>query len=92
MELDRFTRAYAHLKDNIGLFKDADLERFPCSDLDTNSAWLTQVGLAAELGRWFQLLCLRPDLRWPSAKRCTGGPGSPQVARPLRPANHAAGA
>ncbi len=42
---------------------DAGLERFPFTDFDANSAWLAQVGFAADLVRWFQLLCLRGDLR-----------------------------
>ena len=63
VELDRFMRAHAHVEDHIGRLKDAGLERFPFSNFDANSAWLAQVGFAADLVRWFQLLCLRSDLR-----------------------------
>ena len=51
------------MEDHIGCLKDARLERCPFSDFDANSAWLAQVGFAADLVRWFQLLCLRSDLR-----------------------------
>ena len=62
VELDRFMRAPAHLEDHIGRLKDSGLERFPFTDFGANSAWPAQVGFAADLVRWFQLLCLRCDL------------------------------
>jgi hypothetical protein len=63
VELDRFMRAHAHVEDHIGRLKDSGLERFPFTDFAANSAWLAAVGFAADLVRWFQLLCLRGDLR-----------------------------
>ena len=32
--------------------------RFPFTDLDANRAWMALVCFAADLVRWFQLLCL----------------------------------
>jgi hypothetical protein len=63
VELDRFMRDRAHVEDHIGRLKDSGLERFPFTDFVANSAWLAAVGFAADLVRWFQLLCLRGDLR-----------------------------
>jgi hypothetical protein len=63
VELDRFMRAHAHVEDHIGRLKDSGLERFPFTDFHANSAWLAAVGISADLVRWFQLLCLRGDLR-----------------------------
>ena len=68
VELDRFMWAYAHVDDQIGRLKDAGLERFPSSDFDANSAWLARADFAADLARWFQLLCLRDDLRQAESK------------------------
>lgn len=63
VELDRFMRAHAHVEDHIGRLKDSGLERFPFTDFAANCAWLTTVGFAADLVRWFQKLCLRGDLQ-----------------------------
>ncbi len=60
--LDVFMRAHAHVEDHIGRLKDAGLERFPFCDLAANRAWLAIVCFAADLVRWFQLLCLRGHL------------------------------
>ncbi len=56
--LDAFMRAHAHVEDHIGRLKDSGLERFPFSGLEANRAWLFLVAAAADLVRWFQLLCL----------------------------------
>jgi hypothetical protein len=58
VERDRFMRAHAHVEDHIGRLKDSGLLRFPFADLDANQAWLAEVCFAADLVRWFQLLCL----------------------------------
>jgi hypothetical protein len=71
-ELDLAMRAHAHVEDHIGRLKDSGLCRFPFSNLAANRSWLVLVALAADLVRWFQLLCLdgglakaRPKaLRW----------------------------
>ena len=55
---DVFMRGHAHVEDHIGRLKDAGLERFPFCDLDANRAWVAVVCFAADLVRWFQLLCL----------------------------------
>lgn len=70
--LDATMRAHAHVEQHIARLKDSGLCRFPFTNYDANQAWLMTVTLAADLLRWFQLLCLtgpwtnaRPKaLRW----------------------------
>lgn len=56
--LDVFHRAHAHVEDHIERLKDSGLCRMPFTDLEANRAWLAEVCMAADLVRWFQLLCL----------------------------------
>ncbi|HET9848682.1 MAG TPA: IS1380 family transposase [Candidatus Dormibacteraeota bacterium] len=58
VELDRFMRAHAHVEDHIARLKDSGLQRFPFVSFEANCAWLAVVCFAADLVRWFQLLCL----------------------------------
>jgi hypothetical protein len=58
VELDVHMRAHARVEDHIRRLKASGLERLPFSDLDANQAWLAVVCFAADLVRWFQLLCL----------------------------------
>lgn len=51
-------RAHAHVEDHIRRLKESGLERFPFADLDANRAWMAVVCFAADLVRWFQLLCV----------------------------------
>jgi len=60
--LDADMRAHAHVEDHIGRLKASGLERFPFANLDANRAWMATVCLAADLVRWFQLLCLTGPL------------------------------
>jgi len=70
--LDAFIRAHAHVEEHISRLKDSGLCRFPISNLEANRNWLMVLAAAADLVRWFQLLCLdgalsraRPkQLRW----------------------------
>lgn len=70
--LDATMRAHAHVEQHIERLKDSGLCRFPFANFDANQAWLMTVALAADLLRWFQLVCLngtwtnaRPKtLRW----------------------------
>ena len=55
-------RAHAHVEDHIERLKDSGLLRFPFTDLEANRAWLAEVVFAADLVRWFQLLCLAGTL------------------------------
>ena len=57
-DLDTTMRAHARVEDHIRRLKASGLERFPFRDLAANQAWLATVGWAADLARWFQLLCL----------------------------------
>jgi hypothetical protein len=59
---DVFHRAHAHVEDHIERLKDSGLLRFPFTDLQANQAWLAEVCFAADLVRWFQLLCLAGTL------------------------------
>jgi hypothetical protein len=59
---DVHLRAHAHVEDHIRRLKASGLERFPFTDLDANRAWMALVCFAADLVRWFQLLCLRGPL------------------------------
>ena len=56
--LDAHMRAHAHVEDHIRRLKDSGLERFPFVNLDANRARLAVVAFAADLVRWFQLVCL----------------------------------
>jgi hypothetical protein len=56
--LDVFHRAHAHVEDHIERLKDSGLCRMPFTSLEANRAWLAEVCMAADLVRWFQLLCL----------------------------------
>ncbi len=56
--LDQHMRAHAHVEDHIRRLKDSGLDRFPFVDLDANRARLAIVAFAADLVRWFQLVCL----------------------------------
>lgn len=62
VDLDTSMRAHAHVEDHIRRLKDSGLCRFPFRDLDANRAWLAVVCFAADLVRWFQLLCLTGHL------------------------------
>ncbi len=67
--LDVTMRAHAHVEDHIRRLKDSGLCRFPFADLDANRAWLALVCMAADLVRWFQLLCCRGALATAEPKR-----------------------
>jgi len=60
--LDAFMRAHAHVEEHISRLKDSGLLRFPFADLEANRNWLFCVLAAADLVRWFQLLCVDGDL------------------------------
>jgi hypothetical protein len=62
VEADVHLRAHAHVEDHIRRLKASGLERFPFTNLDANRAWMALVCFAADLVRWFQLLCLRGPL------------------------------
>jgi len=51
-------RAHAHVEQHIARLKDSGLCRMPFRSFDANAAWLALVCWAADLVRWFQLLCL----------------------------------
>jgi hypothetical protein len=62
VDLDTTMRAHAHVEDHIRRLKDSGLSRFPFTNADANQAWLTVVCFAADLVRWFQLLCVTGQL------------------------------
>jgi len=62
VNLDVSMRAHAHVENHIRRLKDSGLCRFPFTDRDANQAWLAVVCFAADLVRWFQLLCLTGHL------------------------------
>jgi hypothetical protein len=72
VDLDVTMRAHAHVENHIERLKESGLCRFPFSDFEASANWMTIVLLAADLVRWFQLLCFegywqgaRPKaLRW----------------------------
>jgi hypothetical protein len=66
VSLDVTMRAHAHVENHIERLKDSGLCRFPFSELEANRTWMTLVLLAADLVRWFQLLCL--DGPWKTAR------------------------
>ena len=65
VELDRTMRAHAHVELHLQRLKDSGLLSFPFSDLGANRTWMQTVMMAADLVRWFQLLCL--DGAWAKA-------------------------
>ena len=66
VELDQTMRAHAHVEEHIQRLKDSGLLAFPFSDLEANRTWMVTVMMAADLVRWFQLLCL--DGTWAKAR------------------------
>ncbi len=70
--LDATMRSHAHVEQHIQRLKDSGLLRFPFASFEANANWMMTVAMAADLVRWFQLLCLegpwqgaRPKaLRW----------------------------
>lgn len=62
VELDVMMRAHARVEDHIRRLKACGLERFPFKAFAANQAWLATVAMAADLVRWFQLLCLTGSL------------------------------
>ncbi len=66
VDLDVIMRAHAHVENHIERLKDSGLCRFPFSDFEANANWMTAVMLAADLVRWFQLLCF--EGYWQSAR------------------------
>ena len=66
VELDVTMRAHAHVENHISRLKDSGLVRFPFTDFGANATWMAIVLLAADLIRWFQLLCLQGS--WRSAR------------------------
>ena len=65
-DLDVMMRAHAHVEQHIRRLKDSGLCRFPFTDFEANAAWMATVVLAADLVRWFQLLCV--DGAWRDAR------------------------
>jgi hypothetical protein len=62
VDLDVQMRAHAHVENHIRRLKDSGLCRFPFTAAAANQAWLAVVCFAADLVRWFQLLCLTGHL------------------------------
>jgi hypothetical protein len=59
-------RAHADVEDHIQRLKESGLNRFPFTNFEANANWLMTVAMAADLVRWFQLLCL--EGRWRDAR------------------------
>jgi hypothetical protein len=55
-------RGHAHVEDHIKDAKATGLLRFPGHSFASNSAWLTVVLMAQDLGAWAQGLCFEGDL------------------------------
>ena len=66
VDLDVTMRAHAHVESHIQRLKESGLNRFPFTSFEANSNWLMSVALAADLVRWFQLLCLKGS--WTDAR------------------------
>ena len=64
--LDATMRAHAHVEAHIARLKDSGLCRFPFFDFSANATWMAMVMMAADLVRWFQLVCL--DGPWREAR------------------------
>ncbi len=66
VELDRVMRAHAHVEQHISRLKGSGLLSFPFTKIEANRNWMATVMMAADLLRWFQLLCL--DGYWAKAR------------------------
>lgn len=66
VDLDATMRAHAHVEQHIQRLKDSGLLRFPFASFEANTNWMMAVTMAADLVRWFQLLCL--DGSWVQAR------------------------
>jgi hypothetical protein len=66
VELDATMRAHAHVERHIQRLKDSGLCRFPFTSFEANTNWMMVVAMAADLVRWFQLLCF--DGQWRNAR------------------------
>jgi len=66
VSLDVLMRAHAHVENHIERLKQSGLCRFPFTSFEANAAWMAMVLLAADLVRWFQLLCF--EGYWQSAR------------------------
>lgn len=66
--LDLLMREHAHVESHIQRLKDSGLCRFPFSNFEANTTWMFLVMLAADLVRWFQLLCIGVGGYWRSAR------------------------
>jgi len=66
VELDATMRAHAHVEQHICRLKDSGLTRFPFTSFAANANWMMTVAMAADLLRWFQLLCM--DAAWVGAR------------------------
>ncbi len=64
--LDATMRAHAHVEQHIQRLKDSGLLRFPFTNFSANANWMMAVAMAADLVRWFQLLCF--DGPWVNAR------------------------
>ena len=64
--LDATMRAHAHVEQHIERLKDSGLLRFPFTRFCANANWMMTVMMAADLVRWFQLLCF--DGPWVNAR------------------------
>jgi hypothetical protein len=66
VDLDLTMRAHAHVEQHLERLKDSGLCRFPFTNFEANSNWMMTVTMAADLVRWFQLLCF--DGSWRNAR------------------------
>ena len=91
-DADVHMRAHAHVEDHIRRLKASGLERLPFTDLDANRAWMALVCFAADLVRWFQLLCLTGALATAEPKdTALAAVAHPRPGRAPSPTDHAAG-
>lgn len=67
--LDGQMRAHAHVEQHIERLKCSGLTSMPFTNFEANATWLLTVALAADLVRWFQLLCLSGEWRNVRPKR-----------------------
>ena len=65
-------RAHAHVERHIQRLKDSGLCRMPFTSFEANANWMMTVAIAADLVRWFQLLCFDGTWTRPVRRRCAG--------------------
>jgi hypothetical protein len=90
VELDRHTRAHAHVEDNIGRLKNSAATRLPSCDFDANSVWLAVVCMADAWSAGSSSCAWTGDSPKRNPRPWAGLSGTPLPGHPKRLTAHSA--